>query len=360
MEIKLSQFCSMMLLIMLSCLLGLLEASCLDIALVDCWIIPLFGTIIGFPILLLYLYIYNYKKDMNLNQLIIHLFGKKIGKIIASIILLFTLSFGMITFWNLISFVASQYLYNTPQWFINIMFIIIICYFFSKTKYTIFRASLTLTYIVIFLYIISSLGLISKVNIENIKPILEYGITPVLKGVYNYIIYAILPIFILFIVAKNKIDNKNTNKGIIITYFLGNFMIFSIIFILIGVFGIELAQLYQYPIYHVLKRVFIGGFVERLENVLSIQSIIIMFIPCAFSNYYSLTSIKEIFNIKKNIYIYIFLILLMFLSQYLFKNNTLGEYFIVNIYPIFIGIFLIFIPLIIFIKILIQKIKKTS
>ena len=356
MEIKVSHFGSLMMMLMFSCFLGILDASCFNIAGVDSWMIPILGTIVGFPILILYLYIYNYRKDLNLNYLNIYLFGKKYGRLFNVIILLFVMTFTMITFWNLTSFVASQYLYDTPQWFIDIIFIATTFYFFSKSERTIFRSSLILIYIVLFLYLVSFLGLMDKISINNVRPVLEHGIMPVLKGLYNYVAYVIFPIFTLSVINRDKINKKNLNKWIIITYLVSNFLIFTMLFLLVSVFGIELATLYQYPTYHILKRVFIGGFIERLENVLSIQYIIVLFIPCAFTSYYSLKSIRDITGISKNIFIYPILILIMFISQYIFKSNTYGEYFLIHTYPIFMGIILIVIP--IFIALKIRKVEK--
>ena len=355
MEIKISQFCALMLMIMFSCFIGILDSSCFNIAGVDSWMIPIVGCFIGLPILFIYLYVYNNMKNINLNELIIKLFGNFLGRIIAGAMLLFAISFTMVTFWNLTSFVASQYLYDTPQWFIDIIFIITIYYIFSKNERTILRASLILFYIVLLFYFISFIGLTDKINVNNIKPILEHGMNPIFKSIFNYISYTILPIFTLSIIARNKVDNKNLNKWIIITYFIGHFLIFSMLFLLISVFGINLTSLYQYPAYHLLKRVFVGGFVERLENVLSLQYIIVLLIPCAFSNFYCLESIKSIFNINKNKYIYPILMFIMFISQYIFQSNTFGEKFFITIYPIFMGSILITIPCIVAIKLFIDK-----
>ncbi len=356
MEIKISQFCAMIFIIISSCFMGILDSSLVNISGIDCWMVPLIGMITGLPILLLYLYIYSYKKELNINQLLTHLFGNKIGKFISFLLLLFCISFTMITFWNLTNFVASQYLYNTPNWFIDILFIITTFYFFNKNERTIYRSTLMLSYIAIILFLIGSTNLTGKIQIINFKPFLNDGVTPVFKCLINYITYTTIPIFLLLITPKNKIDYKNINKSIIITYFLSHISIFITLFTLIGVFGIDLASLYQYPLYHLLKRVFIGGFIERLENVLSIGWIIILFIPCAFSSYYSLVSIKNIFNIKKKRYIYPVLIFIMFMSQFIFKSNTFGEYFLNNFYPMFMSIIII-IMIIIFVKILVHKKK---
>jgi spore germination protein KB len=347
MKTKTSEFCAMMSFMMLSCFLGIGAESCLLISGIDYWLVPILGTIIGFPILLIYLSLFN--KNKSLPDLMKSTFGNKIGNILNILLLLCSITFNLVTFWNLISFVTSQYLYETPSWFITLLFTITAIYLLTKSERVIFRTSFMLFYIAIFLYLISFFGLSLQVKITNIMPFLEYGITPVLKGIYTYISYMILPIFFLLIIPKKNIENNKLNKAIIITYFITNLAIFLIMFIVISVFGIELTKLYQYPAYQILKRVFIGGFIERMENTIAINWIIILFISSLFSYYFTKEMIKKIFNFKE-IIIYILLVIIMFYSQYIFKNNTIGEDIFLRIYPIILGIFLIGIPLITFIK----------
>ena len=47
--------------------------------------------------------------------------------------------------------------------------------------------------------------------------------------------------------------------------------VFAIPFLVMSVFGVELATLYQYPEFQILRRVSLGGFIERVESTLSIQ-----------------------------------------------------------------------------------------
>lgn len=347
MKTKTSEFCVMMIFMMLSCFLGMGAESCLLISGIDYWLVPILGTIIGFPILLIFLSLFN--KNKSLPDLIESAFGNKIGKFLNILLLLSSISFNLITFWNLISFVSSQYLYSTPSWFITLLFMLTAIYLLSKNERVIFRTSFMLFYIVLILYFVSFFGLSIQIKITNIMPFLENGITPVLKGIYSYISYMILPIMFLLIVPKKNIENNKLNKYIIITYFISNLSIFIIMFIVMSVFGIELANLYQYPAYHILKRVFIGGFIERMENTIAIHWIIILFISSLFSYYFTKEMIKKVFNFKE-IITYILLIVIMFYSQYIFKNNTIGEDIFLKVYPIILGIFLIGIPFITFLK----------
>ena len=90
--------------------------------------------------------------------------------------------------------------------------------------------------------------------------------------------------------------------------FLNHFLILIIILSLVTVFGINLAKLYTFPGYNILKRAFAGAFIERLEKVLAIYYILSTLIPIIF--------IANKIKIKK---IYIVIILL---SNYFFLNNT--------------------------------------
>lgn len=355
MKIKKSQFCVMMFFIMYSFTLGIGSNNYIKLAGVDGWMSPIIGSLIGFLILLLYLFIFNYKSNLNINKLNEFLFGNIIGKIISLIILIFVIGFCMLNFWNLTNFISSQFLYSTPQMFISLLFIVTILYALSKGIESIFRASLIFFYLVAFLYIVCVIGLAFQFKIANLLPILENGINPVLNASIGHIAYTVLPIFFLLIIPKENIDNKNLNKYVISSYIINSIAIFSVSFAVISVFGIDLSKLYQYPDYHVLKRVFIGGFVDRLEYTLSIHWILIIFESILFSCYYIKTSLKDIFGIKKNIYIYPIIIMILIFSKYIFRNNTLADEWLIKTFPLISFIFLLGIPLILFFRINYKK-----
>ena len=67
---------------------------------------------------------------------------------------------------------------------------------------------------------------------------------------------------------------------------------FGIIFITLGNLGINLSQLYQYPEYIVLKRINLFEFLDRIENLLSIQRILKIYISLSFFTYFISNTIK--------------------------------------------------------------------
>ena len=145
-------------------------------------------------------------------------------------------------------------------------------------------------------------------------------------------------ILLLSIPKNNILNNKKFAKSILITYFLVYIIAALVIFIIISVLGSNLALIYQYPEFHVLKRISFGGFIERVESTLSLRWIFYMFTIVVFGLYFIKNYISVTFNIKDKVKIkiiisFISLVILM-LSNWIFKNNTEGNYVLLNVLPI--------------------------
>ena len=162
----------------------------------------------------------------------------------------------------------------------------------------------------------------------------------------------VVPIFLLLVVPKNKIsDNSKTNKHIILFYILAFLFMFMAMLLTLGSLGIYLSSLYQYPEYTVLKKISVFNFLDRIENFIYIKWILSSVICLSLIVYYIQRSVKK--NSTKLVPTLVSL-LIIFLSLYIFKNNTIFYMAILKIFPyICLMLFLIFV--IIGINILIRK-----
>lgn len=323
----------------------------------------LIGFIFGFIPLLIYLYIMDSNPDLNIVQLNEKIFGKFFGKIINSILCVFIFLFTIITFWNLGDFVNSQFLNATPTFAITIAFLIPIIYIIHKGFNTISRTALILFYVNILAFLLIVFSLVPQIEINNLLPFMEEGIVPVLKGSYNFVAYNLLPLFLLTIIPKkNIINNNKTKKHIIIMYMLSSFAIILVMLMITGIFGINLAQTFAYPEYHVLKRISLFNSLQRLESMISLTWLFAFFITLSLSLYYVCENIKVTFNItnKKIITTIIVAIsvIALILSEFIFKNHTQAQSFLLKVFPNLMLIFLLGIPIIIAIKT--KFTKKTS
>lgn len=337
--------------------LGISINSYLYHAGVDGYMCPIIGFIIGFIPIYLIIKILNYKPELNINEKIKYLFGKKIGTFINIILGLFFIFFTTIIIWNLINFIGSQYLYKTSTTYIAIFLCICFLYISCKNIQVIARETNILFYVSVILFAICSISLGTQAKMDNLMPFLEFGFKGPIIGGIMHMIYSILPLFILLSIPKSSVKNPNNlNKNIIIFYIIGNLAKFVVIFLLISVFGIDLATLYEYPDYVLLRRISTGGFFQRFESLLAVQWFFDIYILITLLFYYIKNCYKSIFNVKNENLIVIFLLPIICLTNsMIFKNNTAGSLFILDKFPIIISIFLITIPIIIFIT---MKIKK--
>lgn len=359
-KLKLSQIIIILYFICHGSLLGSTVNALFILGHEDSWIVPIIGAIVG--IIPFYLSITLMEKfpDKNIFEIIEYQFGKILGKIINILLILFICSYAIIFFWNLTNFISSQYLYSTPQGFIAILFIIPLIYMLSKGIQVILRSGIIVFIFSFSFFIISACALIPQIQISNIFPVLAKGISSPLKCVWISIAYLVLPTFMITCIPKNSYSSqKNFKKYLIISYFIIQLTIWLTIFCILSVFGIELSILYQYPEFQILRRVSIGGFIERVESTLSIHWILDLFMMITFACYFIKSGILHIFHfqkpfIKKYI-LNIILAIIIFTSVFIFSSNTSANVFLMKNYPIYCFIFLLGIPLITYIILLIKK-----
>jgi len=282
--------------------------------------IPIIGMIIGFIPLIIYMK----NLDLNINQLNTKFFGKTIGNIINFLIIILVTMYALSSFSNLINFIKLEYLYDTPKLFISIIFTIPIIYILSKDITVISRTIVILFFIEIFLFILSFIGVTSQININELLPLFQTKTTSIIESSLIYVSYIVIPIFLLKIFKKEDIqNNKNIKKHIIISYILSNIIAFIIIFSTVSVLGTELISIYKYPEFQILKKVTLGGFIQRIESILSIHFIINLFVFTSFCFYYIKTTLPK-FKLYSG-----FIIIICIISTYTFKNNYINLSFII-------------------------------
>lgn len=349
-------------LIVISTGMGITSHMILSASRTDAYITIFLGFLIGLIPVLIFLYIINYEPSLNIFEKNLKLFNKKIGTIINTILVGTIFYMAMICFWSLNDFITSQYLTKTPKFIISIAFIIPMVYLLSKNMTILCRTSFVIFIISLFLVLLTIFGLFWQVDLSNIMPVLENGIGHPLKNSLQQVTYNSLSIILITMIPKNNIiDKKNLNKRIIIGYTFANMVIFIMVFLIISVLGIELANIYQYPEYTLLKKVKLFGFLDRTESTLSLRWIFYLFTVTAICLTFIKEYLKTTFNIKNKNFttfvISIIAILTLVFSNKIFDNNTIANRFIETklVFILFITTFLI--PVIISIKI--KKDKKS-
>lgn len=300
------------------------------------------GFILGFIILYLFMKIMNYEKDLNIFEKMEKLYGKILGNIINLLLFLLFSFYFLYTLWSVQLYIQNKYLDKTPSIIILILFLIPTIYSVNKGIKTISKLSLIIFMISIIEIFLCIFGLTGFVEINNLKPFFEVPILKILKNSLYFISYFLTPIFMLSIVPKNKLENSDKiNKTISIFYIIGCINFLLLFIFIIGVFGIELAELFYYPEFTLIKKINYFDFIQHVENILSSQWLFSLFITEVMSLLFSKEYLVQKKIYKKSIY-YILIAVALVFSTMLFKNTTIGydlvkKYFsIIYSIPIFI------------------------
>ena len=346
------QYCSILFMILVGTCFGIEGMAFFKISPENSWLYIISMLILELPIFYVFIKIFSFKPNLAINDKIKVLFNNKTSCLINILLLLFYFIMLIIKFYDLNYFIISQFLTKTPTYIIGISFALIVIYINSKNINIISRVNLLLTFLSTILFFISTISLIKSIDFNNFLPILKDGIIDLKNGTLNILLINISPLFLFLIIPKNQISkNSKINKFILLAFFISIIFEFIIIGITIGILGTELCNIYQYPEYIVLKRVTLFNFIDKIENLLTIQWIFGIFMYLSLNVYY----IKQTITKKDNNFlITIITLLALFFSLLIFKNNTIYENFIIKILPI-IRLFLLIILFIIFIKILLYE-----
>lgn len=333
--------------------------SILHIAKQDGWISMLLSMAFSFIPLLIYYLLLNHDSKLNIVGLC-HKYLGFLGKIIVIMLSIFILFEASIVLWNMVNFISSQYLYQTPLLVIIILFMISILYLCSKGLTTIGKSGIIMFIIEMILFFLAFFSLASKIKINELFPIFEFGAIPIIHAGSISISCNVLPLFVLLIIPKDNIENnKKMVASFLKIYILVFITLFLVIFTVVAIFGIKLSTLYQYPEFHILKTINIGNFFQRVETLLSVQWIFDSVMAISLYMYFIKSSIVQTFKLKANDFIILLVIsiLLVIITNNIFPNNTVADNFYMNVLPILNGIFFLVIPLLILIVVKFRKNK---
>ena len=322
----------------------------------DSWISILIATIIG----LIPFSLYSYLKNKYPDQTIIQINKEKLGKFgtfLNLILIAGTLIFAICSFWIIVHFIDSQYLYRTPLIMIIIILVLPIIYTIIKSLHVFSKVSLIMFYVSLFFIIVILSGLVGSIDIDNLKPIFNNSPNNILYGSFCFIGFNVLPIFLLNIIPKNQINGYSPKKSFIF-YLISSLSLLNVMFLTISIFGIHLSELYNYPSFHLLKRVSVLDIIDRVESILSLEWFLALFVQIVMSLFFIKEALKETFQTKEktnNIIMTIVCLFIAFLTNFIFTTQGTELAYFKNILIYILYIAYLIIPLIT----LFRSLKKT-
>ena len=347
--------------LMISCFLGMGTNIIYNLAKVDSYISVIIGSIIGIIPLMLIIYIIKNSNGDDIVDLNLKLFGAKIGTVFNILLNIFAILFASLILYNITIFLDVEYIPDTNPLYVKIIVLMPIIYAISKNIAVISRLSQMVLIVGFILFILSVLGLVGGMKIENLQPFLSNGLTNPIKAGFLYAVFAVLPLFFLVVIPrKYEEKGQNTIRRIVIMYIIMNVIIFSMFFITTAVLGYGMISVFKHPEYMVLKGISILSVIERIESTLALQFLFSMTMSIVVLLYLVVRSCRKIFPSLKaqQIIPYILGLVTLLISYYMFPNSMSASYFVENYVPYILTAVILSMVLILSITIFIRNINE--
>lgn len=324
----------------------------------DAWISIIVSTIIGLLFFWIWSYLGSLYPDKTFVEMIQIVLGKWIGGFIAvNFVFLCFLSVPQLS-WYMSNFMTTQSLYNTLPYSIDLVYILVCTIALLYGLETFARASIIFLCISSFLFILAMLLSLPNAKIDNLFPVLENGITPILKGTLPLLSFLTWPsILFMMIFPKNVNNIKASKKAMFMGYLWGSFLVFISILMSTMVLGSSFSAKSQFPIFQLSKEINIGSIFNRLEAVTAGAWIITLFAKIIMYFYAGVIGLSQLLGLKdyKKIVLPIGLITLV-LAEVVYPNTAYSSKWDGSTWVFWIATFSVILPIVLLMGSFLKKI----
>lgn len=326
----------------------------------DIWLAIIIGILFASIIILVYVKIHSLFPEKNLFEILNAIFGKYIGKFISLLYIWYSFHLGALVFHNFFQFIKVVSFPETPE-YVPLVFMGIVCIWVVKEGIEVlgrisFLFTIILTIIIIFVVSLNSIVM----NINNIRPMLYNGFSPVLSSAFSIFSFPFAET-VIFLGTFNFDKSKNNPfKIYYISLFFGGAIILLVSLRNILVLGCSFLESLYFPAYTAVELIEIGEFIQRIEVAVSVVFLYAGFIKISSCLFCTLKGIENLFNLDsyKVIAAPVGLLMMTF-SCSLYENIMEMQEWAFLVYKYYAFPFQVIIPLIILIAAKI-KIKKQS
>ncbi|OAH58343.1 spore gernimation protein [Domibacillus aminovorans] len=344
-KINTRQFTCLVILFVIGDTLLFVPSDVTSIAKQDGWLSALLAAVMGIFLVTLYGFLGKRFPSMNIVDISEKVLSLWFGKIIGVLFVFFALIDSSITVWELGDFMTTKIMPDTPINAILILFLSIIIFGIHVGVESLARTAEIIFPWVILLFLILVLSVSPKINLENIQPVLEDGVKPVLRGSLPLIGFYFESVLLLMVLPYVN-QTKRITKSFVIGMITGSSALFIIILLSILVLGSHLTSNSIYPSYALARKINIGNFVQRIEAILAFIWFFTVYFKVTICFYATTAGLAQIFKIKDHKVLMVPLALIVYaLALITAPSTTYVNQFLLSIWWTFTLSYGLFLPL---------------
>lgn len=264
----------------------------------DAWMATIVGVGLGMLFIWLYTVIgsrFTNKTLFECNELV---FGKWLGKMISLLFFFFIFMLASHNLRNIANFVNVQIMPDTPIQFIMILYLSIVVMGTRLGIEPIARTAEILIPWVLLFYIILLVTLPPNFEINNMKPVLENGIKPVMKGSISVIAFPYMEAVLLLMLFPYVNKTKAAKKAFLAGAFIGGVVLIITTVYTILVLGPDFSARNLYPAYTLAKQINLADIFQRVEAIVAGMWFLSIYFKLTICFYASSLGLAQILNLK--------------------------------------------------------------
>ncbi|MDG4658116.1 GerAB/ArcD/ProY family transporter [Ectobacillus antri] len=266
----------------------------------DAWLAVLLGMLGGLPLFAVYAYLY-YVHNMALTSYLRKLLGTWLGGTISVIYILYFFYISARVLRDFGELLTTSSLNNTPLIVVMVVMMVTVLFsvcngfeVFARAGSLLFIASLLIGGMTLVAMLLSGI-----IHVERLLPMLENGITPVIKAAFPLIYTFPFGEMIVFTMLMQHTNNRKSAIRAGFAAIIVSGIVLSVTIILnICILGVTYTEIVQFPLLLSVSRVRIGEIIQRLDAVALSALIVGGFVKISIFFYAGALGIKDVFKLK--------------------------------------------------------------
>lgn len=323
----------------------------------DVWIAILVSLLMSVPIILLYCKIQMSYPNKNIYEIFDNTFGKVIGKIMSLMFIWYSFHLGSLVIRNFTEFIVNVSLPKTPQNIVG-LFMVFLCIWAVKAGIEVIgRWTAIMFPVTLFVVFIVTILFAPLFDFTNFKPVLYYGIGPVINTAFTVFAFP----FAETVIFLSVIGNMREQRGVYKVYFF-SLLISGISTLMVSVrtlltLGVPNISVIFFPTYASVRLIDIGDFLQRIEITVAMVFLFAGFIKISICLYSTSIGIAHLMGLNSYRQVVAVLGLAMSVLSIVVFSNTLEMFdWSDNFYKYYAFIFQVILPVITLITIETRKI----
>ncbi|WP_025679435.1 GerAB/ArcD/ProY family transporter [Paenibacillus polymyxa] len=255
---------------------------------------------LGFHLLLIPLYT-SIARQIQGKSFVEHLrclFGPLGGTISIVFIFFFPFLVFIMTLRNLGDFITIAIMPETPPDAIYFIMLIVIYFAVRSGPVVIGRCAEILFFFLLVLYLLVRITLLPESKIDNVLPIFEYGLNPIVLASFNLFAFPYLEAFLYLFFAQYIPDPKKWRKTVITSALISGGMYFLMVLQIIAVMSEGVVSNLTFPTFFINRTISSGEFLQRFEIFVAVFWFVTIFFRLALLLYVSAQGLADAFRLR--------------------------------------------------------------